>query len=133
MIKVVIEADNKLLNSLPHITDVQPISDQDFALLTDIREVLEKHGALHRFGLQLLHKHYDLCEGEILQETTDEDGRISEIKPILKEKFDDKLNKSDVTYTTVLFNQQDSVSGVVTLACAVSCASHSYGKVHNVT
>ena len=133
--KLVIEATPEAFNNLPHITQVQPVSVEDAALLVEIRRVLEKYNALNRFGLQLLHKHFDLRKGEILQEETDEESRVSTIKPALINDVVNRHNVESITYTTVFFpvDSKASPAGVVTLACAISCASHQYGKVHNVT
>lgn len=133
--KLVIEASQEAFNNLPHITQVKPVSDEDADLLVEIRAVLEKYDALSRFGLQLLHKHFDLRSGEVLQEETDEDSRISIIKPALSKEVSKRLKDESVTYTTIFFpaDSKASPAGVVTLACAISCASHQFGKVHNVT
>jgi len=44
--------------------------------MLDVRAVLERHGALQRFGLSLLHKHFELSEGEILVESCDRARRV---------------------------------------------------------
>ena len=69
-------------NSLSHIADVVPIGDADAACLSEVRAVLEKHGALDRFGVALLHSHFELAEDEILLETTDLDGREQLVRPV---------------------------------------------------
>ena len=47
---------------LDHIADVRPIDDSDAACLNEIREVLEKHNALQRFGVSLLHRHFEVTQ-----------------------------------------------------------------------
>ena len=64
-------------SALPDIDDVQPLSDTDFEVLKEIGEVLRKHKSAQRFGVCLLHKHFDLNEGEELVEETDIEKRIS--------------------------------------------------------
>jgi hypothetical protein len=132
--QVVVEVSPAVLNGLLHIKDVEPIGERDADLLSDIRVVLAKHGVLNRFGLTLLHKHYDLQRDEVLHETTDEENRVSEIRPITRDQFNEKIKSAEVTYTTVLFPESDleSPSGVVTLACAVSCTKHGFGKIHMI-
>lgn len=67
---------------LPDIADALPLSKEDDELVSDVIAVLRKHGALNRFGLMLLHKHFELDEGEILLETTDKVSREQRISPV---------------------------------------------------
>jgi hypothetical protein len=64
---------------LRQIEHLEPISDRDYQVLRDLREVLLHHGYEDRFGVCLLHKHFDLAEGEIALEQTDEVARVSTI------------------------------------------------------
>ena len=64
-------------SSLPDIDDVEPISEKDHAVLDELRAVLVKHGFTSRFGVALLHKHFELADDEVLMETTDVDARMS--------------------------------------------------------
>jgi hypothetical protein len=63
--------------ALPDIDDVQPLSDADYEVLKEIGEVLRKHKSAQRIGVCLLHKHFDLNEGEELIEETDIEKRVS--------------------------------------------------------
>jgi hypothetical protein len=74
--------------TLDHIADVRPIDDSDAACLEDIRQVLEKHGALQRFGVSLLHRHFDVADDEFMLETTDEEQREHRVRPIKKAVFE---------------------------------------------
>ena len=71
-------------NSLRHIADVRPIDDSDGACLNDIRRVLIKHGQVERFGVTLLHSHFDVAGDEILLETTDLEKREHYVRPVKK-------------------------------------------------
>lgn len=73
------------LGSLPHVREVAPLSDADKPLIDEMTAVLAKHGALGRFGLTLLHRHFDIGDDEILVETTDEAGRTQTVRPVLRE------------------------------------------------
>src|SRR5881396_753883 len=64
-------------SSLTDIDEVEPLSDQDHLVLTDLRDVLRKHGVTNRFGVCLLHKHFDLNDDEVLMESTDHGARVS--------------------------------------------------------
>jgi len=48
-------------SNLRNIDDVQPVNDGDTDCLVEIREVLRRHGKLDRFGVALLHSHFDLA------------------------------------------------------------------------
>ncbi|GLR38550.1 hypothetical protein ACU5P1_04855 [Pseudomonas plecoglossicida] len=63
--------------ALPDIDDVRPLSDADFEVLKEIGEILRRHNSANRFGVCLLHKHFDLNEGEELIEETDIEKRTS--------------------------------------------------------
>lgn len=68
------------------IHDVEPISDKDAEVLSELREVLLKHNAVERFGVTLIHKHFDLAENEQLVEFTDVDNRRLTIQPVSENK-----------------------------------------------
>lgn len=76
--KLVLETiqHSKLLD----IDDVEPINDKDYEVLDEVRAVLDKHNYTDRFGMILLHKHFELQEDEILIEDTDTANRISTVK-----------------------------------------------------
>jgi hypothetical protein len=65
--------------TLNHIDDVAPLSEADFAVLAELGDVLRKHGVNERFGVCLLHKHFDLAKSEELVEETDEENRTSKL------------------------------------------------------
>ncbi len=69
-------------NHLPEIHDVPPLGDQDHACLDAIRDVLAKYECLDRFGVSLLHKHFEMSDDEILVEEVDERSRTLVTKPV---------------------------------------------------
>jgi hypothetical protein len=69
-------------SKLDYIDDVRPIDDSDGACLEEIRQVLQRHGALARFGVSLLHSHFDLADDEMMLETTDQDKREHLVRPV---------------------------------------------------
>lgn len=77
-----IKLDVMQWGKLDYIDDVKPIDDADAPCLEEIRQVLEKHGALTRFGVSLLHSHFDLAEDEMMLETTDQDKREHRVRPV---------------------------------------------------
>jgi hypothetical protein len=73
---------------LDHIADVRPIDDTDATCLEEIRQVLEKHGALKRFGVSLLHRHFDVADDEFMLETTNEEDREHWVRPMKRSVFE---------------------------------------------
>ena len=71
-------------SALNHIADLTPINDGDADCLSEIRQVLAKHSKLERFGVSLLHSHFDLADDEMLLETTDVEKREHYVRPVKK-------------------------------------------------
>ena len=84
--KALIPLHRARLNELKDIDDVRPLSEADLPVLKAIRDVLEQHRALDRFGITLLHKHFDLAPGEELFEIADVAQRTLTIKPVMGTK-----------------------------------------------
>jgi hypothetical protein len=66
-------------SSLPDIDGVQPIGEADVQVLDEIREVLLQHDRSDRFGVCLLHKHFEIASNEIAVEYTDIESRTSTV------------------------------------------------------
>lgn len=62
-------------NLFPYVDEVRALDEADMACLTEVRDVLARHARLDRFGISLLHKHFDLGEDECLVEETDVENR----------------------------------------------------------
>jgi hypothetical protein len=75
-------------NTLKHITDVKPIGPHDAPCLDEIRDVLEKHGCLTRFGVTLLHSHFDLDPDEMMLETTNLESREHWVRPVKRSSLE---------------------------------------------
>lgn len=58
------------------------LSDSDVACLAQVRAILEAHGKLDRFGVNLLHKHFDVAPDECLLETVDVERRELVVRPV---------------------------------------------------
>jgi hypothetical protein len=65
------------------IDDVRPVDATDQVVFDEVRKVLARHGALQRFGLTLLHQHFDVGDGEVLVESIDQDHRTLTLQPLL--------------------------------------------------
>lgn len=59
----------------------EALTADDMACFSDIRAVLQKHGKLERFGVTLLHKHFEMKEGEVLLESSDQQNRTMILEP----------------------------------------------------
>lgn len=68
--------------------ELEVFTEKDAACFKDIRDVLIKHNALDRFGMCLIHKHFEMAEDEELTELTDEQGRKLTIVPRKKSEID---------------------------------------------
>jgi hypothetical protein len=69
------------LPPLPDIDDIRPVDDTDQVIFDEVRAVLARHGALQRFGLTLLHQHFDTAEDETLVENIDKESRTLTLRP----------------------------------------------------
>jgi hypothetical protein len=67
---------------LPDLGDVEHFGPADEAVFHELREVLDRHGALQRFGVVLLHQHFPLNDDERLVEFVDAERRVLTIKPV---------------------------------------------------
>lgn len=63
------------------LQDVEPLSDDDFECMQQVREVLARHGKPSRFALHLIHKHFDIEADEILVEYSDGAKREQTCRP----------------------------------------------------
>lgn len=68
--------------TLPDIDQVMPFSAADEACLKELREVLVRHAATDRFGIDLLHSHFPMADDELLLEETDVENRTQTISVI---------------------------------------------------
>ena len=70
-------------------SDLLPFSsDNDAECFREIRDVLKRHNALQRFGVFLIHKHFEIAEDEEMTECTDHEGRTLTIIPRKKADID---------------------------------------------
>ena len=61
--------------AVPDVDSVEALGSQDHDVLAEIAGVLRKHGCVDRFGVFLIHKHFDLSDDEIPVEYTDVENR----------------------------------------------------------
>lgn len=78
---------NQTFNTLD---ETAALSADDLKCFAEIREVLRKYNNLERFGVTLLHRHFDLQDNEILMETSNAGTRTMSLEPRI-------LDTTDVT------------------------------------
>lgn len=81
--------------SIADADDVRPIGEHDADCLAAIRDVLKKHGMQDRFGIALLHKHFEMSSDEILLEQNDVENRTLTIHVV---KANDELEAVGTIY-----------------------------------
>lgn len=67
---------------LKDIDDTAPVNEADYACIRDVRDALQRHNMLDRFGLALLHTHFDLQPDEVWLEETDTSNRQLITRPV---------------------------------------------------
>lgn len=82
---IIENANNR--NDLLDISEVMPLTIKDQPMVDEIYQVLKKHGAEKRFGLTLLHKHFDIAPDEMLIESVDTETRTQTVKPYKKNEL----------------------------------------------
>jgi len=69
-------------NPLPNINEVTPFSESDEDCLKEVTEVLKKHNCLKRFGVNLLHQHFPIGDGEVMLETNNPEERTLQMRTV---------------------------------------------------
>lgn len=60
-----------LESTLPGFTEAEALGERDGEFIAELRDLLERHGNIDRFGLCLLHDHFPVQRDELLMETND--------------------------------------------------------------
>jgi hypothetical protein len=104
---------------LKHIDEILPLNSNDNTCLEELKSVLQKHNALDRFGITLLHKHFEMEDDEILLEECDEESRTLILRPVKQDSRDNvksietnwRLDTSTAMARCVSLCQYDSTPG----------------------
>lgn len=106
-----------MLNDLmPIDAPERALSAADVECLQEVRAVLARHDQMNRFGVTLLHKHFDVADGECLIETTDSDRREQSITVMRREDLDGQ----EVIETAWRFFPGHNV-GAPMMGCIMGC------------
>jgi hypothetical protein len=114
-----------MYQDLQDIDEVEPLSESDSDCIEELRKVLEKHGRLKRFGITLLHKHFDVANNEVLVESCNSRTRTLTMQPVTKS--DDSIRRS--VETSWRLDIQDATSRCNTV-CLTQCNYDREGR-HN--
>ena len=101
----------------PSIADARALTEEDAPLVNDLVAVLEKHNALDRFGIALLHQHFPIATDEVLCEDVDVRNRVLSTRPIKKETV------AREPHTVTLWSLRDKTA-------RMACVCHDYGQGH---
>ncbi|MFZ6769782.1 hypothetical protein ACO0LM_22240 [Undibacterium sp. Di26W] len=98
--------------------ELTPFSPDDGECFREIRDVLMRHGALKRFGVFLIHKHFDIADDEEMTECTDHAERQLTIAPRKKTEIDPEVTIP----TNWIFTETEEIA-----AACCTCARNSQG------
>ena len=115
-----IAKEHQGLVDIDNVEQFDPERDQP--LFDEIKAVLSKHGALHRFGVTLLHKHFEVYEGEKLVESCNPETRTLTLRPVPAEL------RSNQSYVETNW-RFDTNSTIVNQLCFADCLKT--GKTHH--
>lgn len=102
------------------ISTVSPFSPEDAQCFRELRDVLLKHNALDRFGISLVHRHFDINSDEEMMEYTDHENRTLIVKPVKKSEI-------DWEHTTITNWKLTEGEEVATVGCG--CARNANGHL----
>lgn len=114
------------LPTLPDIDEVAPMSEADQPCLAEIRAVLAKYDALQRFGVVLLHEHFEVADDEVLVETIDVETRTLTSRP---EKIAELSQYSSVE-TSWRLDDLDAMARCTTACRPASFTEARHKRVH---
>lgn len=110
-----------LHNELSDIQDVALITKEDTDCLTELKEIIQKYGMENKFGISLLHKHFDFKDNEMLVETINVQERVLTTTPVL---VDEERKKSLVQTVWCFSKDQSLVKG-----CESFCPRDDKGRL----
>jgi hypothetical protein len=93
--------------------------DSESGLFSEVRDLLKKHGVEKKYGLALLHKHFDLADDEVLVEYTDVESRTLTTKPARRCETSDgdavetvwSLDSGSAALVCIVFCYRNSITG----------------------
>jgi hypothetical protein len=106
-------------SDIPNIDQISTsVSEKDLEVFAELREVLKRHNMLERFGVMLLHRHFDIEPSEILMETIDPINRVLKIQPIEKAALPEHVQTSWRFFD----NGEEAIQIQACVGCVTTCA-----------
>ena len=109
------------VNNLTDINDVERRLESEAGLFAEVKEVLRRHGVEKKYGLALLHKHFDLADDEVLMEYTDVENRTLVSKA---------TKRSDISIVSAIETVWSLDGDHVTTGCGIFCFYNSEAQQH---
>jgi hypothetical protein len=100
------------VNRLTALDEAARRLNSEAALFREIRELLRRYGAEKKYGLTLLHKHFDLADNEVLMEYADVGNRTLITRP---------TPRSEVSAVNAVETVWSLDSGMMTTVCRKFC------------
>ncbi|MGO9444301.1 MAG: hypothetical protein ACLPXB_05920 [Thiobacillaceae bacterium] len=101
------------------ISETEGFTEVDAACFAEVRDVLSKYGLLDKYGMSLVHRHFDILDDECLVERVDADTRTLSVRPVKQAE----LQPNATTVTMWRFTQGEKVAEV-SCQCYVSARGH---------
>jgi hypothetical protein len=111
------------VNRQTHIDSVEYRREQEAVAFAELRAVLARYGLLEKYGITLLHKHFELADDEILVEYTDMETWTLTAKPTKVGKFP----KNELVETTWALGLDETA-----MSCVTSCRYYAGSNTHAV-
>jgi hypothetical protein len=99
-------------NRLTTIDDAGRRLDSEAELFREVRELLKRYGVEQKYGLALLHKHFDLADDEVLVEYADLENRTLVTRP---------APRSEVSAVNAVETVWSLDSGLTLMVCRGFC------------
>ncbi|MGB6230074.1 MAG: hypothetical protein WBF53_08110 [Litorimonas sp.] len=80
------------------IDETKPFGEDDTSCLSDIRDVLKKHGKQNRLGVALLHHHLSIGDDEVFLEQELDQQRAMLLQPVKASDLDTQRNTATILH-----------------------------------
>lgn len=121
----VLPADHNPYRSLKDIDDTPDASKDELRQLEKLSDFMKAEGMTDRFGITLLHKHFEVADDETLVETCDPETRTLTVRPYKKAVLESLSDGSRETQ----WRWDGEISG---LTCLIRCVNsgNGHGMAH---
>lgn len=102
-----------------NISEAEGFTSRDAACFKEVRDVMGKYGLLDKYGISLIHRHFDIDDDECLIEKVDVDSRTLSVAPMKKRD----LQPNSTTTTMWKLTKGDEVAEIG-CQCYVSSRGH---------